>query len=167
MASLLSVAALQRSTACWAAGALVDSRNAAGSTALISGSQSGKLEAVRSLIRAGADVNLVSITQGRSVTALMLASQLNHPSVVEALLEARADANFARPESGYTALMLACVVGNEARVRALLAGGANPRMVAHGECEGHTALSLAKSKNHPAIAALLEAKLHELSAGGV
>ena len=60
--------------------------------------------------------------------------------------------------------MVACVVGSEACVRALLAGGADPRMVAH---EGSTALSLAKDYNHPAIAALLEAKLRELSADGV
>ena len=62
--------------------------------------------------------------------------------------------------------MLACGAGNEACVRALLAGGADPRLVGHGEIEGCTALSMAKQENHPAIAALLEAKLRELSAGG-
>ena len=128
------------------------------------GSERGKLEAVRSLIRAGADLNLVFISSnGISGTAVMEASKNNHPSVVEALLEAGADANFANPESGFTALMLACGVGSEACVRALLAGGADPRLVAH---KGHTALSFAKLENHPAIAALLEAKLRELSAGG-
>ena len=90
----------------------------------------------------------------------MAASKNNHPSVVEALLEAGADANFASPENGLTALMAACYHDNEACVRALLAGGADPRVVSH---KGHTALSLAKQENHPAIAALLEAKL---SAGG-
>ena len=149
-----------------AAGALVDARNSEGATALLTGSQQGKLEAVRSLIRAGADVNLVFTLKGTSVTALMQASQCNHPSVVEALLEAGADANFANPGDGFTALMVACYNGSEASVRALLAGGADPRMVSHGRYEGNTALSLAKRKNHPAIAALLEAKLRELSAGG-
>ena len=109
-------------------------------------------------------MNLVCIdSNGTSITALMFASQFNHPSVVEALLEAGADANFARPESGGTALMLACTAGSEACVRALLAGGADPRLVSH---KGNTALVLAKQRNHPAIAALLEAKLRELSVGG-
>ena len=103
---------------------------------------------------------------GTSATALMLASQRNHPSIVEALLEAGADANFASPESGGTALMVACTAGSEACVRALLAGGADPRMVSHGRHEGVTALDFAKSNNHPAIAALIEAKLRELSVGG-
>ena len=147
-----------------AAGALVDSRNSLGVTALIAASREGKLEAVRSLIRGGADVNLVCISpQGFSFTALMLASRNNHPSVVEALLEAGADANFACPLTGRTALMLACHHGCKACVCALLAGGADPRMVSH---KGSTALSFAASKNHPAIAALLEAKLREFSAGG-
>ena len=150
-----------------AAGALVDSRNSHGVTALVIGSQEGKLEAVRSLIRGGTDVNLVCVnSNGDSTTALMQASQFNHPSVVEALLEAGADANFASPEDGGTALMVACTFGSEACVRALLAGGADPRMVGHGEFVGHTALSVAKLENHPVIAALLEAKLRELSAGG-
>ena len=146
-----------------ASGALVDSRNSEGCTALTLGSQQGKLEAVRSLIRGGADVNLVCIVAGTSITALMQASKFNHPSVVEALLEAGADANFASPETGVTVLMVACYGGSEAAVRALLAGSADPRFVAH---EGDTALDHAKSQNHPAIAALLEAKVRELSAGG-
>jgi len=151
-----------------AAGALVDSRSSESATALVLGSQFGKLEAVRSLIRGGADVNLISINpKEHTCSALTLASQFNHPFVVEALLEAGADANFARPEDGITALMLACIVGSEACVRALLTEGADPRLVSHGELEGHTALSVAKCKNHPAIVALLEAKLRELSAGGV
>ena len=112
-------------------------------------------------------MNLVCVNrQGMSNTAIMAASHFNHPSVVEALLEAGADANFASPESGLTALMLACIRGSEACVRALLAGGADPLMVSHGRHEGVTALDYAKSYNHPAIAALLEAKLRELSADG-
>jgi ankyrin repeat protein len=74
-----------------AAGALFDSRNAEGRTAMNAASQEGKLEAVRSLIRGGAVVNLTCIcSNGVSTTALMLASQLNHSSVVEALLEVMA-----------------------------------------------------------------------------
>jgi len=129
---------------------------------LIVGCQFGKLEAVRSLIRAGADANLVWInSKGISATALMSASQYNYPSVVEVLIEAGADVNFASPENGVTVLMLACIVGSEACVRALLAGGADPRLATH---EGSTALYFANDGNHPAVAALLEAKLRELSA---
>ena len=121
---------------------------------------------MRSLIHGGADVNIgFVIRQCNSCTALVQASKFNHPSVVEALPEAGADVNFASPEIGYTVLMLAYGASSEACVRALLAGGADPRLVAHGELEGLTALGLAKCLNHPAIAALLEAKLRELPAG--
>ena len=57
--------------------------------------------------------------------------------------------------------MLAAKNGHIEVVRALLAANADPRIVTHN---GHTALSLAKAKNHPAIAALLEARLAELAA---
>ena len=145
------------------AGALVDSRSSEGCTALVLGSQHGKLEAVRSLIRAGADVNLLCISlAGISRTALMQASQCNHPSVVEALLEAGADVNFASPENWINALMAACAAGSEASVRDLLAGGADPRLLTH---KGYTALDFDRQRNQP-VAALLVAKLRELSAGG-
>ena len=147
-----------------AAGALVDARDSQGATALAIGSQDGKLEAVRSLICAGADVNVVFIdSNGNSATALMHASQYIHPSVVEALLEAGADANFASPESGVTVLMAACIGGSEACVRALLAGGADPRLATP---EGGTALGAAKHFKHHAIAALIKAKLRELPSAG-
>ena len=57
--------------------------------------------------------------------------------------------------------MMAAMSGHIEVVRALLAANADPRIVSHN---GATALSLAKHFNHPAIAALLEARLAELAA---
>ena len=52
--------------------------------------------------------------------------------------------------------MAAARFGRIEVVRALLAANADPRIVAHN---GLTALDAAKVKNHPAIVALLEARL--------
>ena len=49
------------------------------------------------------------------------------------------------------------------KLSGLFAADADPRIVTH---DGATALSVAKAKNHPAIAALLEARLAELAAAG-
>ena len=59
--------------------------------------------------------------------------------------------------------MLAAQNGHIEVVRALFVANADPRIVA---LNGHTALSAAKAMNHPAIAALLKARLAELAAAG-
>ena len=80
-------------------------------------------------------------------------------AVIKALAEAGADVNFARAGDGGSALVMASEFGHEAAVRVLLSLGADPRHVC---TNGNTALGAAKHFNHPAIAALLEAKLAEL-----
>ena len=64
--------------------------------------------------------------------------------------------------------MAAASCGHIEVVRALLAAGADPRIAvtAAGPYNGTTALDAAKTNNHTATAALLEARLAELSAAG-
>jgi len=145
------------------AGAVVDLRRSDGFAALHVASQEGKLEAVRSLIRAGADVNLAVANEMGGGSPIIIAATKGHAAVIKALAEAGADVNFATALDGATALVMASQNGNEAAVRVLLSLGADPRLAC---TDGVTALDAAKHFNHPAIAALLEAKLRELAAAG-
>jgi ankyrin repeat protein len=114
-------------------------------------SQEGKLEAVRSLIRAGADVNL-AVANKFGDSPIIRAATKGHAAVIKALAEAGADVNFLRAGDGASALVMASQQGHEAAVRVLLSLGADPRLAC---TNGATALALAKHCNHPAIAALL------------
>ena len=140
------------------AGAVVDLPRGTGASALHLASQEGKLEAVRSLLRAGADVNL-AVADEWGNSPIMCAATKGHAAVIKALAEAGADVNFARAMNSVTALVMASQNGHEAAVRVLLSLGADPRLTCPN---GDTALGAAKLCNHHAIAALLEAKLAEL-----
>jgi ankyrin repeat protein len=69
-------------------------------------SQEGKLEAVRSLIRAGADVNLAVANEGGD-SPMISAAIKGHAAVIKALAEAGADVNFARALDSASALVMA------------------------------------------------------------
>ena len=91
-------------------------------------SGSGRLDEVRSLVKAGANVNEKDGSLG--FTALMLAAGAGHLEVVKALLEAGADPNAAGglTHAGFfSALTAAMARRNKSRVElidALIAGGA-------------------------------------------
>ena len=140
------------------AGAVVDLLGDTGYTALHVASQEGMLQAVGNLIRGGADVNLATSNE-LGDSPIILAAMGGHTAVIKSLAEARADVNFARAGDGCSAIFVASQQGHEAAVRALLSVGADPR---RARTDGATALALAKQCSHPAIAALLEAKLAEL-----
>ena len=80
--------------------------------------------------------------------------------IVDELISAGANVNYARPNDGYTSLMFAAQEGFVEVVRSMLAAGADPRTAKH---DGVTAQDFAVHFNHPAIAALLKAKIAELS----
>jgi ankyrin repeat protein len=114
---------------------------------------------VRILLRAGADPNQAS-TDESAQSPLMQASARGFVQIVDELISAGANINYAIPNNGFTSLMIAAIQGFVDVVRSLLAAGADPRTAKH---DGLTALDLALRFNHTAIAALLEAKIAELS----
>jgi len=92
-----------------------------GSTALHFAAQSGDTPSVRTLVAAGAGMD-VAAADGR--TPLVLAAFSGHGETARALIEAGADVH--ADAAGYTALHAATLRGDLATVRALLARGASP-----------------------------------------
>lgn len=90
--------------------------------ALIEAVRLGRIDAVRALLAAGADVNA---TDARGTTALMAVAGQARADIIRTLLAAGADPN-ARDPYGMTALMLAAQVRQLDNMRALLAAGADP-----------------------------------------
>jgi ankyrin repeat protein len=120
---------------------------------LIDAAKSGDVEAVRSLLADGADVNT---RPGDGMTALHWAAERGHAAVAEVLLASGASANAETRIGGYTPLHLASRVGNAAVVRALLDGGAD--VGATTEHSRVTALHLAAAAvgGAESVSALLE-----------
>jgi ankyrin repeat protein len=92
-----------------------------GDTALMFAARVGDLESAKLLVAAGANVNE---TDAWGVTATTMAAHSGFADVVAFLLERGADPNLASP--GFTALHAAIMRRDEAMVRSLLAGGADP-----------------------------------------
>jgi ankyrin repeat protein len=137
----------------------IEKRFIPGSTALLAACQHGHVDVVRILLRAGADPNQ-AFTNESADSPLIQASVRGFVQIVDELISAGANVNYARPNDGFTSLMFAAQYGFVDVVRSLLAAGADPRTANH---DGHTALDAALHFNHPAIAALLKAKIAELS----
>jgi ankyrin repeat protein len=91
-------------------------------TPLMRASENGNLQAVRALLKNGADLNAKMIYGN---TALMLAAKKGHLEVVEALLSAGADVN---APTAHTALTLAAAGGHLDVVKTLLSAGADPNI---------------------------------------
>lgn len=124
-----------------------DAVDTAGWTALMYCTLHDKTERVVELLRAGADVNRVSLATGS--TALLIACA--YDCDILALLDARADVNAALND-GCTPLMFCAHTGDTARVRALIAAGA----AVHAQNrDGETALSRARDQGHTDCVALL------------
>jgi ankyrin repeat protein len=123
-----------------------------GETALMSCARTNSVQAVKSLLDRGANVEAKESRQGQ--TALMWAAAQNQPEVVQALIEGGADIH-TRSKGGFTPLLFAARTGAIDSARILLAAGAdvNEAMAAKGTPGGP--LLMAAASGHEALAVLL------------
>jgi len=122
-----------------------------GETALMIAAGAGSLDAVRLLVRHGADVNAAE-PRGRQ-TALMWAAAEGHNDVVAGLVEMGANVN-AATRTGFTPLVFAAIKDDVASIKTLLAAGANPDVAL---LSGAKPIIVAMQYRHTAAAlALLE-----------
>lgn len=114
--------------------------------------QRGDIDAVRDLLRDGADVN---VAQGDGMTALHWAAYDDHAALAQVLVSAGADPDAATRIGDYTPLHLASRVGGSEVVEILLLAGGNP--IAATTAGGATPLHFAAAAGSTAaIAALLQ-----------
>ena len=125
--------------------------HAAAPMSLVDAAMQGNREAVRSLLKDGADVNSA---QGDGMTALHWAVQKGDVELTKLLLYAGANVKATTRIGGYTPLLVASKNGNAPLVETLVAGGADPNAAT---TNGTTALMFAaQAGNAPAVKALLD-----------
>ena len=117
---------------------------------LLFATSSGRVEIVKALIDAGADVD---VRERDNATALHVAERNKNEEIVEILLKAHADPNVTTSSWGFTPLMHASMSGYVGIVRLLLAAGAKPDLK---DKQGKTALDLAKEAGRKDIVSVLE-----------
>src|SRR6185295_7042311 len=120
-----------------------------GETAVMIAAGAGSLDAVRQLVKHGADVNAAEPRGGQ--TALMWAAAEGHRDVVAGLFEMGANVN-AASRSGFTPLVFATTRDDLASIATLLKAGANPSVVL---ASGARPLIVAMSYGHTAAALAL------------
>ncbi len=114
------------------------------------GALNGHLEVTSALLAKEADVNQ---TNNSEWSALMCASSNGHSAVASELLAKGANVNHTDKHNGFSALIWAAYKGHPEVVKQLLNSGANKDVKSK---RGETALDCARSKNHPAVVALLQ-----------
>ncbi len=123
----------------------VDQKNKFGNSALMAASFNGHVNTMKTLITAGADVNL-RVNNG--VTPLMAACG-PFPAAVQLLLDNGANVNATDHNENFTALMYAATEGLSPIVDILLKAGADPSMK---DVDGDTAASFARNRGFTALA---------------
>ncbi len=123
---------------------------AAPAMSLADAAMQGNKDAVRTLLKQGADVNTA---QGDGMTALHWAAQKGDVDLAKTLLYAGANVKAATRVGGYTPLLIASKIGNAPMIEALVAGGADP---GSATMNGTTALMFAaQAGNADAVKALI------------
>ncbi|PYQ97811.1 MAG: hypothetical protein DMF97_13495, partial [Acidobacteria bacterium] len=120
-------------------------------TSVVDAAMQGNHEAVKALLKDGADVNTA---QGDGMTALHWAVQKGDVDLTKTLLYAGANVKATTRIGGYSPLLIASRMGNAAMIDTLLAGGADPNAAT---ANGTTAVMLAaQAGNAAAVGALLD-----------
>jgi uncharacterized protein len=132
---------------------------AAGRPAIIDAVRKGDLEALRSLIQKGTNVNEA---EPDGATALHWAAYRDDLQSADALLKAGAKPNAAN-DLGATPLWTAAQNGSEAMVKRLLAAGGNPNLAL---LSGETPLMVAARTGSAPVVELLLAKGADINAAG-
>ncbi len=127
-----------------------------GSTALFVASQNGHTQTAFSLIRGGADLNVLN--QG-GITPLYIASQNNHIEMVDMLLQNGADVNL-RCMRGLRALHIASEKNNVEIVSLLMLNRANPNILSD---EGFPALIIAVEYESQDVAVELIRRISDMA----
>ena len=126
-------------------------RAAAPAASVVDAAMQGNRDAVRALLKQGADVNTA---QGDGMTALHWAAQKGDVELAQTLLYAGANIKATTRVGGYTPLLIASRLGNAPVVEVLLAAGADPNLPTSN---GATPLMLAAQAGHTAaVKALIE-----------
>src|SRR5213594_3888469 len=124
---------------------------AAGPLPLVDAAKNVDREAVRSLLKQGANVNA---TEADGTTALHWASYRDDLESADLLIRSGANVN-TRNDLGATPLWAACQNGSESMVRRLLSARANPNAAL---LLGETPVMVAARSGNPAVVELLAAK---------
>jgi uncharacterized protein len=124
------------------------------SEALVQASETGDLEALKSTLSAGVDVDATNVFGS---TALMRAASDGHVQMVRLLLSYGADPNRARNDK-FTPLALAAFFGHQAVVKCLVEHGADPNA---GTRVGTSAQMWASARTYQGVARYLGDKGNE------
>ena len=125
--------------------------NAAGPAPVADAAMARERDAVKALLKSGADVNAA---QGDGMTALHWASRNGDAEMAQMLLFAGANVKATTRLGGYTPLMMAAEQGHAPVIAALLTGGADAKAA---NAMGTTPLMLAAASGNPqAITTLVE-----------
>ncbi len=125
--------------------------HAAAPASVVDAAMQGNRDAVKTLLKQGADVNTA---QGDGMTALHWAVQKADLDLVKTLLYAGANIKATTRIGGYTPLLIASRNGNASMIDALLTGGADPNSAT---ANGATALMFAAQSGFAdAVKALVE-----------
>jgi uncharacterized protein len=120
-------------------------------TSVVDAAMQGNHDAVRALLKEGADVNTA---QGDGMTALHWAVQKSDFDLTKTLLYAGANVKATTRIGGYSPLLIASRMGNAPMIDTLIAGGADPNAAT---ANGTTAVMLAaQAGNAAAVGALLD-----------
>lgn len=138
-------------------GANVDAQDEQRRTALMLASKKGHLEIVKTLVNAGATLNLQSNEGGYGGnTALMYACRHGHLEIMKILIDSGANLNLRGNEwarEGYTALIYSAYNGHQKIVKALIDAGADVNI--KDELLERTALIISSEKGYMEVVKVL------------